>query len=260
MHDACTEERPPLGGTAIALDEKPEDNGLTALADTDVTTADEQEAPAELSFDEKLLMLEEAVTKHPLNREVLYKLLAYCEQERQLEDIERTIASWPEFRTATQNQYRMAETLVRAHGLVRIEHDEAGNPVSPEDLVGLDEDAADDLVKSVTYRTTDVGASFVEQHRPRARLVELLQLAPERADVYIELLDFIAEKPRTYNEIVSLLSGRPVLETVIDGTRHTMQPSVFVDKLERSGALVWNEGWCLTEEGKTFLQDLRTGE
>lgn len=90
--------------------------------------------------------------------------------------------------------------------------------------------------------------------------MELLQLAPERADVYIELLEFTREKPRAYGEIVELLRGRPILQTVINGVRHTMQPSVFVDKLERSGALVWNEGWCLTEEGDAFLQDLKTGE
>ena len=68
--------------------------------------------------------------------------------------------------------------------------------------------------------------------------MELLQLAPERADVYIELLEFVRARPRAYNDIVELLRGRPVLETVVDGERRRMQPSVFVDKLERSGALV----------------------
>ena len=51
---------------------------------------------------------------------------------------------------------------------------------------------------------------------------------------------------------MELLLGRPALQTVIDGHVETMQPSVFVDKLERSGALVWKEGWCLTEEGTRF--------
>lgn len=87
-----------------------------------------------------------------------------------------------------------------------------------------------------------------------------MQLAPERADVYRELLEFTAAKPRTYHDIAELLRDRPVLETVIGGTRHTMQPSVFVDKLERAGALVWNEGWRLTEEGEAFLQDLKASE
>ncbi|WP_232050817.1 hypothetical protein [Arabiibacter massiliensis] len=251
MQDAWTDQGMPLEAES-------EDNGLAEPADTDV--APEEEAPVELTFDEKLFLLEEAVTKHPLNREVLYKTLAYCAEERTLQDLEAKIASWPEFKTATQNQARMADTLVRAHGLERIERDADGEPITPEQKEGLDEDAIDDLVQSVSFRATDVGARFVEQHRPRARLVELLQLAPERAGTYIELLEFTAEKPRSYGEISELLRGRPVLETVIDGTRHTMQPSVFVDKLERAGALVWKEGWSLTEEGEAFLQDLRASD
>ena len=212
------------------------------------------------AFDEGLAVLEETVCRHPLNREVLYRLLAYCSQERTLAEIEEAVASWPEFKTATQNQYRLAEHLVRADGLEKIERDEHGNPVSTQDKAGLDEDAVDDLVQSTSYRTTDAGARFVEQHRPQARLVELLQLAPERADVYRELLEFVRDQPRTYGEIAELLRDRPILETVIDGARHTMQPSVFVDKLERSGALVWNEGWRLTEEGDEFLRDLKASE
>lgn len=251
MQDAWIDQGTPL-------EDEPHDNGLVDLANTDVPP--EEEAPVELAFDEKLAVLEEAVTKHPLNREPLYKLLAYCREERALEDIEGEIASWPEFKGATMNQARMAGTLVRAHGLERIERDAQGAPVAPEQMEGLDEDAVDDLVQAVCFRTTDVGERFVEQHRPRARLVELLQLAPERAGTYIELLEFTAEKPRTYGEIAELLRGRPVLETVIDGTRHTMQPSALVDKLERAGALVWKEGWSLTEEGEEFLQDLRASE
>ena len=216
---------------------------MTAMQDETVVDAKAVEG--------RLAAIEDTVCRHPLNREVLYRMLAYCAEERALDDLEREAASWPEFETATQNQYRLAEHLVRAGGLDRI---------MEQDKEGLDEDAVDDLVRSVAFRTTEAGVRFVEQHRPRARLVELLQLAPERADVYIELLEFVRARPRAYNDIVELLRGRPVLETVIGGERRRMQPSVFVDKLERSGALVWKEGWCLTEEGDAFLRDLKASE
>ena len=97
----------------------------------------------------------------------------------------------------------------------------------------------------------------MEYNRPSARLVDLLHLAPERAETYIELLEFVDVDARSYPEIEALLSGRPVLEIIIDGNRETMQPSVFVDKLERAGALVWKDGWTLTEEGREFLEDLK---
>lgn len=225
---------------------------MTAMQDE--TEIDDQGAAKGLD------VLEDTVTRHPLNREVLYRMLAFCGEERALDDLEREVASWPSFKTATQNQYRLAEHLVRAGGLERIERDECGAIVAPHDKEGLDEDAIDDLVATVSYRATETGRRFVELHRPRARLVELLQLAPERAEAYVELLEFVRTQPRSYRDVEDLLRDRPVLETVVDGERRTMQPSVFVDKLERSGALVWNEGWCLTEEGESFLQELKASE
>ena len=98
---------------------------------------------------------------------------------------------------------------------------------------------------------------FVDYNKPSARLVDLLHLVPERTDTYIELLEFVEAAPRPYGQIEELLLGRPALQTVIDGRVETMQPSVFVDKLERAGALVWKEGWTLTEEGREFLEDLK---
>lgn len=156
---------------------------MTAMQDETVVDAK--------AVEDRLAAIEDTVCRHPLNREVLYRMLAYCAEERALDDLEREAASWPEFETATQNQYRLAEHLVRAGGLDRIERDERGAIVMEQDKEGLDEDAVDDLVRSVAFRTTEAGVRFVEQHRPRARLVELLQLAPERADVYIELLEFV---------------------------------------------------------------------
>lgn len=222
-----------------------------SLAAGDLPAADE------LTFEEKLAALNRTVMRHPLNREILYWALAFCETERPLREAEDFIAALPQFATCTQNQYYLLMSLVRAHGLALIERDEAGREVSLDQKEGLTEDEIDDLVAAISFKTTEVGAYFVEYNRPQARLVDLMHLAPERADTYIELLEFVDGAPRPYGQIEALLSGRPVLETVIDGNRETMQPSVFVDKLERAGALVWKDGWTLTEEGREFLRDLK---
>lgn len=237
---------------------EPQDDTFASLVDTDVAVGSIEER--KLSFDEKLALLEEAVTKHPLNREVLYKMLAFCSVERSVSEIEVEVASYPEFKSATQNPHHMAQTLERAYGLSLIERDAQKMVVLPEQKEGLTEDEIDDLVCSQFFRVTDVGAHFVSLHHPKARLVELLDLAPQRAATYIDLLEFVSEKPRTYFAIQALLQGKPALETVIDGERTIMQPSVFVDKLERAGALVWSGEWSLTEEGEAFLKDLKETE
>ena len=140
---------------------------------------------------------------------------------------------------------------------VVIERDEEGNRVLPEQKEGLSEDEVDDLVAEISFKSTDVGDWFVDYNKPSARLVDLLHLVPERTDTYIELLEFVEAAPRPYGQIEELLLGRSALQTVIDGRVETMQPSVFVDKLERAGALVWKKGWTLTEEGREFLEDLK---
>lgn len=235
-----------------------QDNGFADLAETDVAFDDQ--VVFELSFEEKLAVLTDAVVRHPLNREILYKILAFCREERLLRTVEEEVATYPEFALATQNQYHMVSTLVKAHGLCLVERDVDGNEVLPHQKEGLTEDEIDDLVCSLNYVTTEVGERFVEIHQPKARLVELLGLNPQRSETYIDVLRFVSEKPRSYNEIRGLLEGLPALETVIDGNTVTMQPSVFVDKLERNGALVWDRGWRLTKEGKEFLEDLIANE
>lgn len=254
----CTE------GTSTLMDfTENDEQGSTldiAQVDTDEGLLDitqETEPQRELSFSEKLICLEEAVTRHPLNREVLYAILRYCNTEHALSDVEEFIAGLPQFKTATQNQYRMIETLQKAYGLEAIEYDVEGRSVDPEIKATLTEDEIDDLIVSVSFQTTEVGNRFVEQHHPKARIAELFDLSPERAEAYKDVLAFIEQSPRTYHEVSAFLDGSPALETEIDGRLTTMQPSVFLDKLERAGALVWNEKWELTMEGGDFLDELK---
>lgn len=240
----------------VTVDES-QNNGFTNAAIIDASVQEDNMPVEPVSFDEMLAVLEEVVTRHPLNRELLYKTLVFCSEEQELSVIETHITESPEFKTATQTPYHLITTLAKAYGLACIERDEQGNPIDSEDKQGLDEDELDDLVCTESYRTTDVGARFVALHHPRARLVELLNLAPERTATYLELLNFVSESPRSYGEITELLAGRPALETLIDGERAIMQPSVFVDKLERTGVLVWEGGWTLTKEGSAYLKELQ---
>lgn len=220
-------------------------------------SAEDLPCAAELTFEEKLAALNRTVMRHPLNREILYKTLAFCETERPLREAEDFIAALPQFNLATQNQYYLLTSLVRAHGLELVERDEAGEPVTAAQKEGLTEDEVDDLVAAISFKTTEVGAYFVEYNRPQSRLVDLLGLDPGRAHTYRELLEYVAGQARPYRDIEAFLDGRPALQTVIDGRPETMQPSVFVDKLERAGALVWKNGWTLTEEGREFLEELK---
>lgn len=205
--------------------------------------------------DERRAVLEEVVRRQSLHREILYKVLVYCQEWRMLSVIEKAIASYPEFGQATQSPYHFISVLAKAGGLDRRYRDAEGAPIDPGLWEGMGEDERDDLIADEEYRTTDIGRAFVVQHAPHARLVELMQNEPQRAASYRDLLVFCANEPRTYRDVESLLCGRDVLVRDVDGHREPMQPSVLVDRLQRAAGLVWEKGWRTTEEGKEFLQD-----
>ena len=231
------------------------DNGMCDPAFDDVSGLDCETQP-ERPFEERLYDLERAVVRQPLHREILYRTLAFCETGRLLREVEEEIESYPEFQHAVQDQYHLALVLERAGGLERIELDEDGEVVTADRKAGLSEDEVDDLVYDVRFETTELGREFVSRHTPKARLEELLDLVPARRSTYVEVLEF-CEEPRSYDEVKKLLEGRDVLHAGEDGTRQPIQPSVFLDKLERAGAVVWDGAWRLTEGGKDFLGELK---
>jgi len=233
------------------------DNGMVDPAPNDVSELSEAVEEAKTD-EEKLSILNGCVTRHPLNREAMYKTLKYCVEERELHDIEEHIATFPEFPRITMNQYYLVKSLVEAYGLELIERTEEGERVTPEMKEGKTEDEIDDLVFSLNYQTTPIGEQLVAKHSPNARFAALLDWEPSRRDTYIEVLEFIAQKPRPYAQVEGLLKGSPVLQTVIDGRIETVQPSVFLDKLERAGVLVWNKNWNITEEGREYLEGMKS--
>lgn len=155
-----------------------EEAAAEAAMDVAALAADDLPDAAELTFEEKLAELNRTVMRHPLNREILYKTLAFCAEERPLREAEDFIAALPQFERATQNQFYMLMSLVRSYGLDMIERDEDGNRVLPEQKEGLSEDEVDDLVAEISFKSTDVGDWFVDYNKPSARLVDLLILCP----------------------------------------------------------------------------------
>lgn len=219
---------------------------------------EEEPVPAELTFEEKLEKLRYTVHNHPTLREIFRKILVYCETERTFSDLEERIATYPEFKHAGQTQFNLIDQLLFSYGLDMLEYGEEGEPITPEMKEGLTEDEADDLVWSYGIITTDVGSTLAKEMEPERRITDILKEVPLRHDAYIELLDFCGSEPRTYKEIYDLFHGRDVLRFSLNKTLPNMpiEPSVLVDKMERAGALVWDDGWKLTREGRRYLEGI----
>ena len=210
-------------------------------------------------FGRMVAKVTEAVTRNPLQRELFYKLLTFCQESKPLREIEQMVMALPGFERTSANAYHFIAVMENAGGLERFELDDEGDVVDDARKAGLTEDEIDDLVAEYAFMTTPAGQAVVEQHTPRARIIELLGLVPERRDTYIELMEFLAEEPRTYNEVTQLLDGRDVLWHLDSkGNPELMQPSVFLDKLHDAAAIEWQQGWQLSEEGRAYLDELKS--
>ena len=210
-------------------------------------------------FGRMVAKVTEAVTRNPLQRELFYKVLSFCQESKPLREIEQMVMALPGFERTSANAYHFIAVMENAGGLERFELDDEGDVVDDARKAGLTEDEIDDLVAEYAFMTTPAGQAVVEQHTPRARIIELLGLVPERRDTYIELMEFLAEEPRTYNEVTQLLDGRDVLWHLDSkGNPELMQPSVFLDKLHDAAVIEWQQGWQLSEEGRAYLDELKS--
>ncbi len=211
----------------------------------------------EMALEDAVASLAYTVHRQPLNREVLYAILRLCVQEREVGFVERAVLAMPEYAQATQNPFRLVCFLVDHGGLCLMQRDAEGGVIDEERRAQLGEDEFDDLLATESLVSTEAGRRLLELAAPQRRMGLLLESEPERAATYVEVLEFIRDRHPAYGDIKALLAGRDILHAYLDGRWADIQPSVFVDKLEGAGMILWRDGWELTEEGALALQRIK---
>ncbi|QOS69659.1 hypothetical protein GS424_007435 [Eggerthella guodeyinii] len=214
----------------------------------------EKKAEPDLTFEEKVERLVRFMQFEPLIRELDYQILVSCAERVGLSELEERIASWPAFKAATRDQFALITELANHHGLELFELDEAGNPVLEADKAGLTENEVDDLVAGFAYRITAVGKEAAERLDPERRFRALLDDAPARRDAYLSIVGFLRDK-HSFADVDAFLRGQAVVGLSREAGDGGVQPSVFVDKLERAGALFYDGGWQATEAGLKVAAD-----
>jgi hypothetical protein len=226
-------------------------------ASDDATDKDSPQSEARLSYEQRVERACMLLLQNSGNRPILYRILKICQPQRmRLHELEEQIQQRPEFTGVVQPPYFLIQWLVNVDALDSFDLDEEGNDLSPERLEGLTADEADDLIADTAFRTSDIGLEVIEEFSPQSRLIEVMNVVPERYDTYIEVLEFLTEK-RSLAEIYELLRGRDVLMSGREAGENPLQPSVFVDKLASGGGIIYDDGWRITPEGKELLEAIK---
>lgn len=231
------------------------------LSDVEVPESTVDQEPSqvgtELSYEQRVEKACTLLLQNPTNRPILYRILKICRPQRmRLHQLEEQIQQQPEFSIVVHPPYFLIQWLVDVGALDTFDLDEDGNDVSPEQLEGLTVDEADDLIADTAFQTSAVGLDVIEEFSPQSRLIEVMNIVPERYDTYLEILEFLTER-RPLSEIYELLRDRDVLMSGRDPGDNPIQPSVFVDKLADSGGIIFDKGWQITPEGKELLEAIK---
>jgi hypothetical protein len=227
-------------------------------AEHDSQVAADLQATAEASLADAFDRTSALLHSNPLYRSILFRILTCCDGTRRaLPELEERIATYPEFAQSVHPQYFLIMWLVESGALDMFEMDDEGKVLTDERKAGRSVDEIDDLVAGWSFETNETGRRVIEDFSPKHRLIELLDIVPERYETYVELLEFLQTK-RAFAEVDALLRGREILMSGRDADDRPMQPSVFVDKLAACGGITFNDGWMITQEGKELLDTIRT--
>ncbi|MEE8733738.1 MAG: hypothetical protein SOI46_09070 [Eggerthellaceae bacterium] len=187
-------------------------------------------------------------------REILYKILAFCTDERDFAEVEAFALQTPEYRFGhlLQAPYELIHMLIEARGLDGIALDEEGAPLEGEAYEGF---TAKDLQHAATtyrVRASAAGEEAAAMLAPARRYRALELQHPHRRDTYRRFMEFCCE-PRTLPEIQAFYDAHDELAHDTVQIHHTLAADFYVDKLEKAGMLVWIGAWTLTDEGKEIL-------
>ena len=251
-------------GAETGASEEPSEEELVVQEASRLMTKDQRileqsdcERPADRTFDERVADIRRMMDT-PRFREIYFAILDFCLERRTLGQVELLVGARPEFEYCGQNQYRLIANLEDAGALERTELDEDGCAVTEDRKEGLTEDEIDDLVVEYAFDTSDAGRVVCDEMQPAKRMKKLMDLFPQRVKAYCQVLEF-CKTPRSFKEIDALLKGSEVLKS---GSANTitnipLQPSVFIEQLERSGGLVWKGSWNITEGGRNCLESVQ---
>lgn len=215
-----------------------------------------KEAPAPLTEEELYERGQRLFLHNPLYHRVFLEILNKCDGSVcALGELEEFVAGLPGYSKLKNPPYFPVSWLRDAGALEELYLDAEGKVYRPKDVENLTEDELDDLVDQYAFGITELGRKLSEEFSPKRRLAELLEAEPARKDTYLELLDFLRQK-HGFADIQALLEGRDVLVlTAEEGT--PLQPSLFIDKLNETGAVAFDGGWMITAEGKEMLDSIR---
>lgn len=160
------------------------------------------------------------IVAEPESRDILYKILAYCEGGSIAISVENQIRVWIANRSILHTPKVLLILLVESGGLQKVNNDDG----------------------QIQLHTTSIGLDVVKKVNSSLRIEKLLSDEPKYRDIFFKILCECVE-PKSLFEIEDAMSGNTLME------KDNILASYFVSELEDAGGLEWNIKWKTTPSG-----------
>ncbi len=184
------------------------------------------------------------ILAEPRHERTLYRILGDCLDPIAFRDLEARICAYPETRTRTHDPATLVSWLVDAGAIDAREIVRAAEAATGDLLDAAAENGA--CGKETVLTVTEPGRRVWAEHEESDGLGRLMEEAGPFKHAYHRVLE-LCRVPQTKGALERALVAEGLLNT------KERQVSCFLDKLEKTGGLVWDGGWMTTRCGLAYL-------
>lgn len=187
-------------------------------------------------------------------REILYKILVFCQERREFGEVEQFIQSTPEgtYNHLLQEPYTLIHMLLKERGLDGYAYDEQGNLIEGDEYADYTPQDMQNIANTYEVQTSAAGIEACELISPERRFESLMMQHPHRSETYYQFMAF-CQTPRKLPEIQEFYEQHTEFAHDTVQIHHTLSADFYIDKLEKAGVLVWMGAWKLNEAGQKIL-------
>jgi hypothetical protein len=210
----------------------------------------EKPAQPELTPVEKIRKL---LVQMAPRRKVLIGIIDFCREPQSPSAVDELTDSLQSVNSSVFTPVTLRQLLEEAEALEYLEG-------VAEDASSIADEPDEDGYLVVTKRpegtwvTTAAGIEVLDSLNPLQDLLDLLEKDAVYREIYLRILNYCNEEPRTKKQIDAIVDDDPLVQ---NPRRYS---GYFVDKLDVCDALDWNKAWSTTDIGRSMLADETTTE
>jgi hypothetical protein len=210
----------------------------------------EKPAQPELTPVEKIRKL---LVQMAPRRKVLLGIIDFCRDPQSPSAVDEFTDNLQSINSSVFSPVTLRQLLEQAEALEYLEGvTDDDSPAADE----LDEDGYLVVTKRPegTWVATAAGIEVLDSLNPQQDLLNLLEKDSVYREIYLRILNYCDEEPRTKKQIDAIVDDDPLVQSP---RRYS---GYFVDKLDVCDALDWNKAWSTTSVGRSVLEDETTTE